>query len=670
MASTFNSVQEVGLVETNFNRVSKTIELATSHAMLPPPFNMIVIALTAFHSEVAVPVVTSEEELNVIASVDPDSIDPESKSLNNHTAIHIPLKQNDKNSSLLLHEDTKSELKETPTAVQDVDETSLSLFFFFKKKKICFDLFTLLIDFNDKKRSLFVPLQQTTIMDSPFDQKFAVYCQYCRHDTDSATGDINDYFELFRQYQMIDEADKALMKKLLYRQTICPNCFRPYTTESRFFRWQVIMEILSFYVFMIFIWFPLIIFLLIPALLDRIWISVKSLRISQGQGNELLTRPDIDMDHTDLEYKDTVREIIKNAKASENGANTATANETNASREETEDVMLGPNEIDEMIQEMQANFLFIKLTLLAKKTNQFFCTKTEICVKNDDIRQKKEINKRKKYISTAQIHNETYTTQEHIPIDLDEFLVEQNIYPHFTNLPLTKSVEVQADEVVPRPVTPPKVKGKTGLDMGIQVNSDELFDINTEIQPIVDVIADNVLTQSIFEVKQEILLQNLQRHKVDKIIRKINFIIENLMIKEKIRQDKITDILLSEEEKFAAHKLLIEKKIKEREKKTKLKEKLLVIGLAQVLSFNLMDDVLQSLEQCNITTKQEKKEINEILVPPLTQNTSQNISLAQISHVVLNEMIQSATFQILFEDKESTETTQSGFEDYEKSECE
>ncbi|ETO24934.1 hypothetical protein RFI_12214 [Reticulomyxa filosa] len=124
--------------------------------------------------------------------------------------------------------------------------------------------------------NILLQIEEPAYIDSPFDQRFAEFCRHCRHFVGSHKGNIRDYFELFREYQMLDESDKELTTKLLYRRIICPVCFRPLGPRSKYFRWQVILET-----------------------------------------TDALINADIDLEYIDFEYKASVREVLmKNNDAS------------------------------------------------------------------------------------------------------------------------------------------------------------------------------------------------------------------------------------------------------------------------------------------------------------------------------------------------------------------
>ena len=84
------------------------------------------------------------------------------------------------------------------------------------------------------------------------------YCRHCRHSL--KRGDIDKYFELFKHWQLLDEDDKKLLRLRLNKSNICRHCFRSYksiTKGSRMGlnRFQVELEVLSYYVFRLTIWY-------------------------------------------------------------------------------------------------------------------------------------------------------------------------------------------------------------------------------------------------------------------------------------------------------------------------------------------------------------------------------------------------------------------------------
>ncbi|ETO14723.1 hypothetical protein RFI_22644 [Reticulomyxa filosa] len=129
------------------------------------------------------------------------------------------------------------------------------------------------------------------------------------------------YFELFKNFQVLDEVDKELMKTLLHGHSICPHCFRPFkhneaqNSTDRMFRWQVLLEILSYYTFIGFIWVPMILLLWIPALLSRLWAWIDIISKPQVKSTEMLASATVQMADVDPTYKTQVHDVIQNCNA-------------------------------------------------------------------------------------------------------------------------------------------------------------------------------------------------------------------------------------------------------------------------------------------------------------------------------------------------------------------
>eukprot|EP01084_Bolivina_argentea_P307706 531894_1 len=106
------------------------------------------------------------------------------------------------------------------------------------------------------------------------------YCQFCRCEI-IENGNIDNYFALFDGYRL-DKDDVKMIKNNMMDRGLCPKCFRPFKlysdgSSNRLAKWQVIIEIVSFYVFILFLYCPLLIFLCLPALLVGFWSFIQNL---------------------------------------------------------------------------------------------------------------------------------------------------------------------------------------------------------------------------------------------------------------------------------------------------------------------------------------------------------------------------------------------------------
>lgn len=101
-------------------------------------------------------------------------------------------------------------------------------------------------------------------------------------------------------------------------------------------------------------------------------------------------------------------------------------------------------------------------------------------------------------------------TREHVEVDVTPFLVEQ--VPETT----TSEITTQTDLFKRRPDTPEYVPKKTGIDVSTQISaSDNLFNFDREVEPILEVIVGKTLEQALLEVSEEGELASIELRKQD-----------------------------------------------------------------------------------------------------------------------------------------------------------
>lgn len=61
---------------------------------------------------------------------------------------------------------------------------------------------------------------------------------------------------------------------------------------------------------------------------------------------------------------------------------------------------------------------------------------------------------------------------------------------------------------------------KTGVDVYCQVENDELFDFDREVQPILDILVTKTLEQSVLELEEEHEIKNMEEFKKQYVDRK------------------------------------------------------------------------------------------------------------------------------------------------------
>ena len=167
----------------------------------------------------------------------------------------------------------------------------------------------------------------------------------------SENGDIQIYFDLFRHYRILDDDDKKLMKHLLKNRKLCPICFRPYSgNNDRYYQWQVILEIISYYIFIILIWLPLLILLSFPSLIS--WI-INKFKFNQFNVYNLLNENNYDnlvkiFDKSQQETQLKTRTVINNTQYHQYNEESLLNLDDNNKMENDDDILSCINKIKEL----------------------------------------------------------------------------------------------------------------------------------------------------------------------------------------------------------------------------------------------------------------------------------------------------------------------------------
>lgn len=239
-------------------------------------------------------------------------------------------------------------------------------------------------------------------------------------------------------------------------------------------------------------------------------------------------------------------------------------------------------------------------------------------------------------LSILDIHAQTQSVKKYKPLDLSRFLIEQTnvISDNGIPLPTTSHMEVQCDAITPRPVTPLKVRGKTGLDMAVQVDSSELFDFDRDVQPLLDVVVDKTVDQALTEVRNEHVLQTLQQHH------------QALVEVADAEKQRVHSMQQKERQRLEAKELLLEHRLLQQQKENALKQKALSIRMAGSFLNNLMEDTLSNLEQLSIFRNPVLKDIESHFLPQIKANAQQKLDFFRSINRIVDDIIKNTALQI------------------------
>jgi len=116
---------------------------------------------------------------------------------------------------------------------------------------------------------------------------------------------------------------------------------------------------------------------------------------------------------------------------------------------------------------------------------------------------------RRRKVKEPNIFDMPLPEQEKKPVDLTGHLTAKEV-------PIeVETVEAQTDQFLPEPPPEHFLPQKTGIDVHTQVEDGELFNFDFEVEPILDVLVNKTLEQSIMEVEEEHEIQSMKSFKVE-----------------------------------------------------------------------------------------------------------------------------------------------------------
>ncbi|XP_037541103.1 radial spoke head protein 3 homolog [Nematolebias whitei] len=92
---------------------------------------------------------------------------------------------------------------------------------------------------------------------------------------------------------------------------------------------------------------------------------------------------------------------------------------------------------------------------------------------------------------------ESLQARKHIDVQTDLYLEE------LSEVIETTDIECQTEEYLDKPATPLFIPAKSGKDAETQIEEGDLFDFDTEVQPILEVLVGKTIEQSLLEVMEE-----------------------------------------------------------------------------------------------------------------------------------------------------------------------
>ncbi|XP_018300344.1 radial spoke head protein 3 homolog A isoform X1 [Mycetomoellerius zeteki] len=211
--------------------------------------------------------------------------------------------------------------------------------------------------------------------------------------------------------------------------------------------------------------------------------------------------------------------------------------------------------------------------------------------------------------------------RKHEPVQTEIFLEE------LTEKPDESEVATQTDYFLEKPVLPNYYLGKVGQDAGTQIEPGELFDYDTEVQPILEVLVGKTIEQALIEVLEEeeiAALKEQQRRFLE------------LRMAEKAEEQR----LMEEDRRRREEK---DQRLKQHEKAMKAQQETEERVAAAVLLTGyiaeLLPAVLESLKMSGYLLDEIKADVEEGFMPWLMKEVKKEMGNMIESRELLMEII-------------------------------
>ncbi|XP_062544478.1 radial spoke head protein 3 homolog B isoform X1 [Armigeres subalbatus] len=189
----------------------------------------------------------------------------------------------------------------------------------------------------------------------------------------------------------------------------------------------------------------------------------------------------------------------------------------------------------------------------------------------------------------------------------------------------------QTDLFLHRPPSPPYVPQKIGHDVGTEILDGELFDFDTEVQPIVEVLVGRTIEQALIEVLHEEEIAEMKRQQ------------QQIMA---IREAELAELrrLELEDRKIQAEKerRILQDRIAQQLDK-EMQERITASKLLQGRIDDLLPDVLDAVE--NIKDDKDREEFERQITPWLAKEVALEIGQMIDSKELLEDIIREVLIQ-------------------------
>ncbi|XP_063975798.1 radial spoke head protein 3 homolog [Diachasmimorpha longicaudata] len=211
--------------------------------------------------------------------------------------------------------------------------------------------------------------------------------------------------------------------------------------------------------------------------------------------------------------------------------------------------------------------------------------------------------------------------RKHEPVQTEVYLEE------LSDKPDESEIGTQTDYILERPATPSYVPGKTGLDAETQISPGDLFDYDSEVQPILEILVGKTIEQALIEVLEEeeqTALREQQRR------------FQELRVAEKVEQQRLEE----EERRLREEK---NRRLKQHKKavndQQETEERVAAAVLLTGYIAELLPGVLEDLKMSGFLLDEIRSDVEEGFVPWLMSEVKKEMGTVMESREILAEII-------------------------------
>ncbi|KAG8232417.1 hypothetical protein J437_LFUL012848 [Ladona fulva] len=193
--------------------------------------------------------------------------------------------------------------------------------------------------------------------------------------------------------------------------------------------------------------------------------------------------------------------------------------------------------------------------------------------------------------------------------------------------PKEEDVWCQTDPFVDRPPTPIYIPAKTGLDAETQIYPGDLFDFDTEVRPLLEVLVGKTIETSLMEVleEEELAALRAQQRRFQEL--------RAAELAEKQRLEEQERRLREEKERRVAQRRAAREAQKEAERRVA------AAVLTRGYLVDLLPSVLEGLRETGDLPDDVEKEAEESLVPWLADEVRQEMQQLITSRTIITDIV-------------------------------